>query len=184
MNAASQYAPDAEGAPKGSPKPPSSGPNLRLLAVLLVAGGVVGGLIALTIDRRAPTAPATLQAVTRANLDNAILSMDPSAGKQAADEARQCKAPLAYVTLQAEPGPAPLAVRIRSGGNLSPSILLTNAPRQVAIPYPAPYLTGQGELYVEGALRPVTIWLTPGWIVGTDPASARIPVVWVPANPC
>jgi hypothetical protein len=88
------------------------------------------------------------------------------------------------VVLQAQAGPTPLSVRIRSGAYQSPSILLTESPRRVAIPFPAPYLAGMGELFVEGALRPVTIWLTPGRIVGADPASAHIPVVWTPANPC
>lgn len=151
---------------------------------LVIAGALVGGLAALTIGRPDASTPPGLQAVAHADLENAILSMNSAAAAQAVDEARRCKAPLAYVTLQAAPGATPVTVRIRSGDYLSPSILLSDAPRRVAIPFPAPYLSGKGELSVEGAERLVTVWLNPGRVVGRDPASALIPVVWTPINPC
>jgi hypothetical protein len=177
---------DAEHAPT-SPRggPPTSPSSMRLLLFLVVAGAVVGGVVALVVNHRGGASAAPqLQAVTRADLENAILSMNSATAAQAVDEARRCKAPLAYVTLQAAPGPTPVRVQIRSGGYLSPSILLSDAPRRVAIPFPEPYLTGRGELFLEGEPpRPVTIWLQPGRSV--DPGSPNIiPVVWTPSIPC
>jgi hypothetical protein len=181
MSQSSTGAPSSEGAPNASAKPPSS--SRRLVAAYIVAALLAGIAAAVTVDRHASSDSWGLQMVARADLDSAIVSMNQSAAR-AIDDARQCKAPLAYVVLQAQAGPAPLPVRIRSGAYLSPWLQLTESPRRVAIPFPAPYLTGKGELFVEGALRPVTIWLTPGRIVGADAASAHIPVVWTPVNPC
>jgi hypothetical protein len=156
---------------------------MRLVAAYIVAALLTGIAAAVTVGRQASSDSSGLQMVERPDLDSAIVSMNQSAAR-AIDEARQCKAPLAYVVLQAQAGPASLSVRIRSGAYLSPWMQLTESPRRVAIPFPSPYLTGKGELFVEGALRPVTIWLTPGRIVGADAASAHIPVVWTPTNPC
>jgi hypothetical protein len=185
MSQSSTAGQSSEGAPNASakpPPPPSS--NMRLVAAYILAALLTGIAAAAIISREASSDSSGLQTVARADLDSAIVSMNQSAAAQAVDDARQCKAPLAYVVLQAQAGPAPLSVRIRSGAYLSPWMQLTESPRRVAIPFPAPYVTGKGELFVEGALRPVTIWLTPGRIVSADPASAHIPVVWTPANPC
>jgi len=186
MSQSSAASGDAEHAPASlRAGPPTSPSSMRLLLFLIVAGAVVGGVVALVVNHRGGASAAPqLQAVTRADLENAILSMNSATAAQAVDEARRCKAPLAYVTLQAAPGPTPVRVQIRSGGYLSPSILLSDAPRRVAIPFPEPYLTGRGELLLEGErLRPVTIWLQPGRIV--YPGSPNIiPVVWTPSNPC
>jgi hypothetical protein len=178
---ASQSSGGAPNAP-AKPRPPSSS-NMRLVAAYIVAALLTGIAAAVTVGRQASSDSSGLQMVERPDLDSAIVSMNQSAAR-AIDEARQCKAPLAYVVLQAQAGPAPLSVRIRSGAYLSPWMQLTESPRRVAIPFPSPYLTGKGELFVEGTLRPVTIWLTPGRIVGADAASAHIPVVWTPTNPC
>ena len=186
MSQSSTGAQSAEGASNVSAKPPAPPPssNTRLMAAYIVAALLTGLAAAAIIGREVPSAPSALQMVARADLYDAIVSIQQSEAAQAIEDARRCKEPLDYVVLQAQAGPPPLSVRIRSGAYQSPSILLTESPRRVAIPFPAPYLAGKGELFVEGALRPVTIWLTPGRIVGADPASAHIPVVWTPANPC
>jgi F0F1-type ATP synthase assembly protein I len=184
MSESDTVAASAEGAQKASQKPPPPRFDNRTLAILLVVGAIVGAVASLTADRVVPTGPWGLQTVASAELENALLSMDPSASAQAAEEARRCKTPLAYVTLQAEPGPTPVTVRIRSGGYVSAPISLSDAPRRVAIPFPAPYPTGRGELFLEGAQRSVKIWLNPGRVVGSNPASAHIPVMWTPINPC
>lgn len=151
------------------------------------AGGVIAGLAAATILIAGPAsrpASATLDAVAAAELSDASLSLDQTAGKQALDEARQCKVPLAYVTLVTGPGDPPARIRIRSGAYLSPSISITNAPRRVAIPFPAPYASGQGVISIEGTAQNLNLWLAPvrflPHLAGTD----VINVVWTPKNPC
>src|SRR3954454_12146989 len=107
-----------------------------------------------------------------------------TAGRLALDEARQCKAPLAYVTISAAPGGSPSRVRIRSGGYQSPNILITDAPRRVAIPFPAPYPSGRGMISVEGAAFGLNVWLLPGRSFSAFNGTVDIPVNWTPKNPC
>ncbi len=151
------------------------------------AGGVVAGLAVATILIAGPAsrpASATLDAVASADLSEAALSLDQTAGKQALDDARECKVPLAYVTLVTGPGDPPARIRIRSGAYLSPSISITNAPRRVAIPFPAAYASGKGVISIEGTAQNLSAWLAPARFVPHLAGTDVINVVWTPKNPC
>jgi hypothetical protein len=124
----------------------------------------------------------SLHTVARADIDDAAVSLDAAVSRAAADAARQCKTPLAFVTLSLAQGSA--SIRIRSGSYLSPSILLTEAPRRIAVPFPAPYPTGKGVLSIEGTARGVNVWLSPGKHFDVLNGAEAIPVVWTPKNPC
>lgn len=98
------------------------------------------------------------------------------------DDAKNCKVPLAWVTLTQRNGHGGM-VRVRSGQYLSPPIKLTVAPQRVAIPYPAPYPTGRGVLTLVGEADQVGFYLTPGGIHdvnGTYPVNVH----WQVRNPC
>ncbi len=99
----------------------------------------------------------TLQQVGAAELNDAVISMDQAAGKAAIDDAKACKAPLAHVTLAVPAGNAPGSVRIRSGGYVTPSLRVTEAPVTIAIPFPTAYETGQGVITIEGTSKPVSV---------------------------
>jgi hypothetical protein len=122
--------------------------------------------------------------VAHNQLDDAILSMDTKGAGTASEDARQCKTPLAFVTVVAGPDASPGSIRIRSGGYLSPSVLVTASPQRIAIPFPAPYPTGRGVLSVEGTARDLTVWLSPGWRAAALDGAAQINVDWTPENPC
>lgn len=151
------------------------------------AGGIVAGLAAAAILTAAPTgrpAAATLDTVATADLSEAALSLDQVAGKQALDDARQCKAPLAYLTIATGPNDPPGRIRIRSGAYLSPTIAITSSPRRVAIPFPEPYASGRGVISIEGAAQSLGVWLTPVWAAQNLAGIGLINIWWIPKNPC
>ncbi len=166
------------------PAPQQSNVNSTLLAVLLAAGVITGSAVALVGFQSGPGGPSTLQTISLSELDQAKSSLQPDGATQAMEEAQKCKAPLASVTLQAATGSAQQRIRIRSGSYLSPWLLLGDAPRRMAIPFPAPYATGRGEITVEAVTSPITLWLVPARSVGPEAGSDRIPVVWNTSNPC
>jgi len=151
--------------------------------MLVIAGVLTGSAIAV-VSRWQAGGPSSLQMVARADLDQAATSLPQTIAAQASEEARQCKTPLPYVTLQTAQDTMPNRIRIRSGGYTSPWLPLNGAPQRIAVPLPAPYPAGKGELSIEGATRPVTIWLNPAIVVNAQPEPSRIPVVWNSSNPC
>jgi hypothetical protein len=169
---------------------PSPGTPSGVLRQFLIAsvGGLATsiGLVAavLTPSAGSLSAPATLETVAPTILSDASQSLDPVAGRLALDEARQCKAPLAYLTVAATPGNPPSRIRIRSGAYLSPNIVITEAPRRIAVPFPAPYISGRGVLSVEGTAQGLNVWLAPGRNFSALDGSAEIKVIWTPKSPC
>lgn len=174
---------EAASAPSKSAASSPTPSNLKLWAALVVAGLLTGGAIAIVAGWQA-AGLSYLQMVARADLDQAATSLPQTIAAQATEEARQCKTPLPYVTLQTAQDTTPNRIRIRSGNYISPWLPLNGAPRRIAVPLPAPYPTGKGELFIEGATRPVTIWLNPAVVVNAQPAPSRISVVWNSSNPC
>lgn len=170
-----------------SPQAGGSRSNILRQTLICAAGGLAAGLAATAILLAAPAGQpqnAALETITPAELSEAALSLDPNAGRQALDDARQCKVPLAYLTLTAASGDPVGRVRIRSGSYLSPNITITNAPRRVAVPFPAPYPSGRGVVSIEGAARDLKVWLSPGRIFPMLNGAEVINVVWTPKNPC
>src|SRR5262245_20551450 len=65
-----------------------------------------------------------------------------------------------------------------------PPFTLTDAPQRVAIPFPAPYPTGQGVISVEGTADGAVISISPAWHLNSLPGSASLDVIWTPKDPC
>ena len=100
-----------EGTSNVSAKPPAPPPssNTRLMAAYIVAALLTGLAAAAIIGREVPSASSALQMIARADLEDAIVSIQQSEAAQAIEGARRCKEPLAYVVLQAQAGPTPLS---------------------------------------------------------------------------
>lgn len=170
-----------------SPQAGGSRSNILRQTLICAAGGLAAGLAVtamLLADPADRPQTATLESIAPAELGEAALSLDPNAGRQGLDDARQCKVPLAYLTLTAASGDPAGRVRIRSGGYLSPNITITSAPRRVAIPFPAPYQSGRGMVSIEGAARDLKLWLSPGRAFPMLNGVEAINVVWTPKNAC
>jgi len=99
--------------------------------------------------------------VVPAEIIDASKTLDPASSEQLASRAKECSVPLAQVAIWKIPGASGGAIRIRSGSYISPVFTLTDAPQRVAIPFPAPYASGQGVISVEGAANGAVIGLRP-----------------------
>jgi hypothetical protein len=152
--------------------------------VLACVGGVLTGLVIAASMPGASGAGSTLGQVAITELADASSSVDPATGSQPLQDARNCKVPMAYVTLAATGTDKPNRVRIHSGSYQSPTIVITSEPRRVAIPFPAAYETGRGVISVEGEAKDLSIWLAPVWSSPLVAGPQVINVVWTPKSPC
>jgi hypothetical protein len=124
----------------------------------------------------------TLEVLVPADINGALPTLDPGTSKAAVDDAKNCKAPLAWVTLTQRNGHGGM-VRVRSGQYLSPPIKLTPTPQRVAVPYPAPYPVGRGVLTLLGEADQVGFYLRPGGIQDVN-GTYSVNVRWQVRNPC
>ncbi|WP_149344164.1 hypothetical protein [Neorhizobium sp. P12A] len=85
-----------------------------------------------------------------------------------------CPLPLAWISIRGAPGQPPTSVRLRSGAYLSPAFKLTDVPVRVAIPFPAPYDIGKGQLTVLGTGATASIALTPPWQVAFNQSNTSV----------
>ena len=176
--------------PRQAP-PPSKKPGPSRSIVIGIAGGlVIAGIAASVVlpgllrDKPVPVGEeSNLEVLVPADINAALPTLDPGTSKAAVDDAKNCKVPLAWVTLTQRPGGNGGLVRIRSGSYQSPPIKLTPTPQRVAIPYPAPYPTGRGVLTLVGEADRVGFYLTPGGVHDVNGAYS-VNVRWQVRNPC
>jgi len=172
----------------GKKRGPSRGFMITIIGALVTAGiataTVSPGLIGGKPSGPAGNAEPTLSPLAPTDITTAFPTLDAATSKAAVEDAKSCKAPLAWVTLVKRPGARGGMVRISSGSYLSPPFQLTDAPQRIAIPYPAPYPTGRGVLSLVGDADEVWFYLTPGWFIQALKGTASINVHWTPGNPC
>jgi hypothetical protein len=175
--------------PRRKPPPPKKPGSSRGTWIGIFGGLGIAGIAAITIlpgivgDKPPPVGDeSTLEVLVPGDINAALPTLDPGTSKSAVDDAKNCKAPLAWVTLTQRNGHGGM-VRIRSGAYISPPIKLTPAPQRVAVPYPAPYPTGRGVLTLLGEADQVGFFLTPGGIHDVN-GTYSVNVHWQVRNPC
>jgi hypothetical protein len=156
------------------------------LLVGLIGGLLTAGVVLFTLNGGAPFLEknSTLSLVAPAEITDAARTLDPSSSDQLVGRAKECSVPLAQVAVSKISGTSGGTIRIRSGGYISPPFTLTDAPQRIAIPFPAPYPTGQGVISVEGEANGAVISVSPAWHVDSLSGSASLNVVWTPEKPC
>ena len=156
------------------------------LLVGLVGGVLTAGAVLFTLNGGAPllTKNPTLALVAPTEISDASKTLDPASSEQLASRAKECSVPLAQVAIWKTPGASGGTIRIRSGSYISPVFTLTDAPQRVAIPFPAPYASGQGVISVEGAADGAVISVSPAWQINSLVGSASLHVIWTPKDPC
>ena len=189
-----EVSPDA---PSGHDRPPGQEPprgkkpgSSRGTWIGIAGGRVIAGIAAIVVlpglrgDKPASLGEeSTLEVLIPADINAALPTLDPGTSKAAVDDAKNCKAPLAWVTLTQRPSGHGGMVRVRSGQYVSPPINLTTAPQRVAVPYPAPYPAGRGVLTLVGEADQVGFYLTPGGVHDVNGAYS-VNVRWQVRNPC
>jgi hypothetical protein len=174
-----------QGPPRGK-KPGSSRGTLIGIAGAIVIAGIAAVVVLPSLVGEKPAAvgeESTLEVLVPADINAALPTLDPGTSKAAVDDAKNCKVPLAWVTLTQRLSGHGGMVRVRSGSYLSPPIQLTTAPQRVAIPYPAPYPTGRGVLTLVGEADQVGFYLRPGGVHDVN-GTYSINVRWQVRNPC
>jgi hypothetical protein len=128
-----------------------------------------------------------LTEVEEADVTGALTTMSPSNAMLAEFQKKQdgsCRRPLAWVTLVSAPGESPSRIRLISGSYYSPLFEVSATPIRVALPFPAPYETGQGVLTAIDAGGSATISLLPAWRVSVQDGKTTRPVTWHPVKSC
>ena len=185
----------AQGGKPDTPAPQKSPSALRAVMIAItgavITGGIVGAIVAPgrigSLSKSSGISgesEPTLAQLAPGEIAKAMVTLDPQTSQQAVADAKACKAPIAWVALTKQAGSAGGSVRIRSGAYLSPAFHATGVPQRIAIPYPAPYATGHGVLWVIGQGSGLAIDLYPGWNISSLDGAAPINVVWTPTDPC
>jgi hypothetical protein len=170
---------------RGQPQASKTRSRALGAAVIAVAGGVLtAGALYLVSNNASTGDSSNLSILPAPEIASATPTIDPAASSQLTAAARNCTAPLAYVSIAGKPGGAGGAIRIRSGSYLSPAFEVADVPQRVAIPFPAPYPLGHGTISVEGSAADVMIALFPTWRIEALGGAATRNVFWKPGNPC
>ena len=153
---------------------PSGWPMVHLVAVV---GGVAAGLAgAAAIGSGAPVVPYLMQVGTD-EVDAAARSLiGPGVGAMA-DDAKSCRQPLAYVVVRGTGSPGGY-VQFRSGAYLSPRLTVGMMSERLALPFPAPYITGRGQITVVNASQGADVFLVPGSRLSAASGTTVLPVRW------
>jgi hypothetical protein len=178
--------PPARHEPPRGKKPGSSRGALIGVAGGLAIAGIAAAVVLPSITRDKPAAvgeESTLEVLPPADINAALPTLDPGTSKTAVDDAKNCKAPLAWVTLTQRAGGNGGMVRVRSGLYLSPPIKLSPTPQRVAVPYPAPYPAGRGVLTLVGQADQVGFYLRPGGVQDVN-GTYSVNVRWQVRSPC
>jgi hypothetical protein len=88
------------------------------------------------------------------------------------------------MTLTKTPGAAGGVIRVHSGAYVSPPFRLGDAPQRVAVPFPAPYAAGHGQMWVEGVASGVELTLYPTWTAPQLAGRGLINLIWNTDKAC
>lgn len=166
------------------PSGPGFGKSRAVVAACM--GGLLTAIVLAFVVARQPSVGenARLSMVSPADIAGAATTLAPAGSADLVAQAKQCTVPLASLTIWKAAGSDGGTVRIRSGSYVSPAFVLTDAPQRIAIPFPAPYPSGQGQISVEGDAKGVVVSLYPAWQIDSLTGSTLRNVVWKPGRPC
>lgn len=166
---------------------PGTAPPLqvwRSTGVALVGGSSTGVLAALVLSLASPApSTSTLLTVPAKDIEVAAGSLEPQQAPVLISEARSCRQPLAMLVIKAI-GPKGGGLRIRSGTYLSPILRVGPNADRIAIPFPAPYAAGRGQIEILNGTDGVDVFLTPGVRVAADVHRVVTNVSWPATSSC
>jgi hypothetical protein len=157
-----------------------------LLAVLIGASltTIAVGYVVVSATSVSPAHGSRLSAVALDDISAAAETLTFQYAGSLVTDARSCKIPMASVSVAKLPSAQGGVIRIRSGPYLSPRFSLTDQPRRIAVPYPAPFEKGSGTISVEGDLTSVIVGLTPPIKIDRLTGQRELSVWWSPLKPC
>ena len=158
--------------------------DLRRTAVVGLGGLSTGLCLMLATSVVSNPSSFELSKASSGEINDAVRSLVLKNADELVDAAKACRAPLAVVVLRSKPGRSG-KLQIRSGSYVTPVVQLGSVPTRVALPFPAPYPTGQGELILEGDISAAEVFLQPGWYSDAGAHGIAVAKVhWTPQSPC
>ena len=161
--------------------------SITLLSAVLCSLWLLSDVAATSApDNNAGAVGSELARVDRQDIDGALTTMDgsPAGLARFKERAGSCPVPLAWITVSPAAGPQGETIRLRSGHYFSPDFVLSGAPVRIAIPYPAPYETGHGDLTVLHTGGNATVALRPAWHLSSQDTSVTHEVTWKSSQHC
>lgn len=174
------------GTSSGTSSKSSISPALLAVGGGLVAAAAIVGVMLSSGNQPVGTAerPA-LTLVKAGEVEKAAGTIAPEQKDKLVEEAKACRAPLAQMRISKTDAGGRGVIRIRAGNYLSPAFTVGDAPINVAVPFPAPYQTGKGEIVLEGAAKGVFVEMTPGVTLTDESSTSKtVPVWWQTDKPC
>jgi len=173
----------------GGPSQGSASLSRRRLLTIIGGGAagaiVIGGVAGTLIGRHTgPAGTSQIKPVPTSGLPHVEGTLARDQAARLMEQARRCQEPLAELTIWHSPGTPGGSISIISGAYHSPRFPLTATPSVIAVPFPAPYASGQGVFTVVGEANDFIIALEPPVMNNTMNGAVPISVWWEPAGGC
>lgn len=157
-----------------------------ILSAALCWFWLIPALQAMTAPPIGNESASELAAVADEDMDAALATMQGPSDylAQFKPRASGCPTPLAWVSIGLAPGQAPAKFRVQAGPYVSPVFETAAVPRRIALPYPAPYEAGSGQISVSLFGGSAMLALLPPWQASMNPPGNLRHVVWKPVKRC
>ena len=140
--------------------------------MLLAGGAMIGAVMGwFLITRAEPDAPA-IALVPQEQVADAIPTLTPDSQRVAQSDSRQCRYPIAFITVSTPGNPAGGTVTFRTSKYRSPSFRVTDQPQRIALPNPLPDSGGFDPLTAEGDAKGLLVSLYP--TAGMEPVNGAM----------
>lgn len=155
-----------------------------MLAMLLAGAAMIGAIMGWFLTTRAePDAP-VIALVPQEQVADAIPTLTPDGQRAAQSDSRQCRYPVAFITVSTPGNSAGGTVTFRTSKYRSPSFRVTDQPQRIALPNPLPDSGGLDPLTADGDAKGLLVSLYPTARMEPVSGSSTVTVRWPPRPPC
>jgi hypothetical protein len=155
-----------------------------MLVILLGTAAMLGAIIGWTLTSRSePDSPA-IELVPQEQVSEAIPTLTPESQRIAQSDSRQCRYPIAFITVSTPGNPAGGTVTFRTSKYRSPPFHVSDKPQRIALPNPLPDSGGLDPLTAEGDAKGMLVSLYPTVQMEPTNGSATVTVRWHARPPC
>jgi hypothetical protein len=159
----------------------SSLPAVAIFLTATVMLGAVGGWF--LSPRSEPGVPA-MTMVTPEEIPQAITTLNGAAQQAAQVDSRQCRLPMAMITVATPGNPTGGTVSFRTSKYQSPPFHVTDKPQRIAIPSPLPETGGVDLFSADGNATGLMVSLYPTARMEPVNGTSTVRVIWRPRPPC
>ncbi|WP_426612562.1 hypothetical protein [Bradyrhizobium sp. McL0616] len=155
-----------------------------MLAILLAGTAMIGAIVGWFVATRAePDAP-VIELVPQEQVADAIPTLTPVSQRVAQSDTRQCRYPMAFITVSTPGNPAGGTVTFRTSKYRSPPFRVTDQPQRIALPNPLPDSGGLDPLTADGDAKGLLVSLYPTARMEPINGSTTVTVRWHARPPC